>query len=582
MFKLNTFLVFYFVFLSCMSLQAQKISESLLEEAQNKPFLNCILEFKSLNLLTIIPSNLTKEEKARLAFRLLKEHLEHEAGTTLTFVASKGIMYRLNNLTSSIFLENLPKALLSELAKIPGIQRISNNPTSHVEKLQDEYPLSPRSEYSWGLIMTRTDSVHRMNIMGQNAVIGGNDTGFDWTHPLIQRKYRGWNDGAPDHNYNWHDGIHANSPLSDTSSVNPCGLNLPYPCDDNSHGTHTMGTMTGSLGDSLILGMAPEAKWIATRNMERGNGSLASYLECLEWFLAPTDIENKNPKPELAPDVINNSWYCSAEEGCNPDNWHLMLQAVDNLVASGVVVVISAGNDGPGCETIKWAPNISENAIIVGATAPNDTIARFSSRGLVTVDSTFRQKPDVSAPGVYVMSSIPGNKYAYFSGTSMAGPHVTGLVALLISANPLLRGQVDTIKSIIQRTAVHKFSDQECTGISGMSYPNPVYGYGRIDALAAVEAALAWKPLSATRELNALHFSVYPNPVSNELYVKLSESHGSGQIEVFNGMGRRMITRTIETNDNLIDISLENIPPGLLVVRISMDNKTAIQKIIKL
>ena len=169
--------------------------------------------------------------------------------------------------------------------------------------------------------------------------IGGQDTGYDWIHPALQNSYRGTRAGVgADHNYNWHDAIHAQHPLN-SDAFNPCGYDVTEPCDDGSHGTHTMGTMTGSKdADGMHIGIAPQAKWIGCRNMERGWGSPQSYIECFEWFLAPTNLQNQNANPDFAPHVINNSWGCPTVEGCNSDNFELMRIAVSNLRAAGVVV----------------------------------------------------------------------------------------------------------------------------------------------------------------------------------------------------------------------------------------------------
>src|SRR5690606_6949367 len=184
-------------------------------------------------------------------------------------------------------------------------------------------------------------------------------------------------------------------------SINPCGLDSKVPCDDNGHGTHTMGTMIGLDGPNQI-GVAPEATWCACRNMERGWGTPFTYLECFEWFLAPTDLNNQNPDPTKAPHVINNSWSCPQAEGCDSSNWMLLDMAVMNLRLAGTVVVVSAGNSGSGCGSVSTPAAMFEGSFSVGATRENDTIAGFSSRGPVFVDGSLRLKPNVAAPGVSV------------------------------------------------------------------------------------------------------------------------------------------------------------------------------------
>ena len=119
-----------------------------------------------------------------------------------------------------------------------------------------------------------------MGIEGEGVTVAGEDTGYRWDLEGIKERYRGWKDSIVDHNYNWHDAIHTISPLA-SDSINPCGLNSKVPCDDNGHGTHTMGTMVGKTNEYLY-GVAPKAKWIGCRNMERGNGALSTYIECFE------------------------------------------------------------------------------------------------------------------------------------------------------------------------------------------------------------------------------------------------------------------------------------------------------------
>jgi subtilisin family serine protease len=107
----------------------------------------------------------------------------------------------------------------------------------------------------------------------------------------------------------------------------------------------------------------------------------------------------------------------------------------------------------------------------------------------VTIDGSGRIKPDVSAPGTSIRSSIAGGGYGNLSGTSMAGPHVAGLAALLFSAQPELIGQVEDTELLIAHTAVPVQVDPDylyCGGIPGDVYPNNISGWGRIDALNAL------------------------------------------------------------------------------------------------
>ncbi|MBK9014169.1 MAG: S8 family serine peptidase [Saprospiraceae bacterium] len=295
--------------------------------------------------------------------------------------------------------------------------------------------------------------------------------------------------------------------------------------------------MVGSDGDNET-GVAPDANWCACRNMERGNGSPFTYLECFQWFVAPTDLNNENPDPTKAPHVINNSWYCSEGEGCNPTNFLVMNQAVNNLRLAGTVVVVSAGNSGSGCGSVSTPPPMFEGSFSIGATAINDTIAGFSSRGPVTIDGSNRLKPNVSAPGVNVRSSVPGGGYANFSGTSMAGPHVVGLVALVISANPDLAGQVDLIEDIIEQTAVPKTTDQNCGDILGTEVPNHTYGFGRVDALAAVEAAIALiPPPQCDAGTSTPVGQGFPNPVGEQLNIEVKNALENMRLELFDVSG---------------------------------------------
>ena len=251
------------------------------------------------------------------------------------------------------------------------------------------------------------------------------------------------------------------------------------PCDDDTHGTHTMGIMVGDGGAGNQVGMAPGARWIGCRNMDEGVGTPARYTECFQWFLAPTDSNDANPDPSKAPDVVNNSWDCPPSEGCtSPD---VLKSVIETLRAAGIAVVVAGGNEGPGCATMD-VPEPYDASISVGATDSSDAIASYSSRG--PGDGGII-KPDIVAPGSGIRSTLPGGGYGSMSGTSMASPHAAGMVALLISAAPALAGDVDAIEAAMKQTALPKTTTQSCGGVAAGSVPNNTAGYGRIDALAA-------------------------------------------------------------------------------------------------
>lgn len=387
--------------------------------------------------------------------------------------------------------------LVEALAKLPEVASVQPNPrVKFQEPTVDRDAAGGIRAIEWNVTHINADDVWAMGFDGTGIVVGGQDTGYEWDHPALKSQYRGWNSTTmtADHNYNWHDAIDANIPPN--TGTNPCGYSLTVPCDDHNHGTHTMGTMTGDDGGSNQIGVAPGAKWIGCRNMERGWGMPSTYLECFEWFEEPTDLNGQNPNTGLAPHVINNSWGCPTVEGCNSSNFATMNAAVESLRAAGVVVVVSAGNSGSNCSTVTDPAAIFEGSFSVGASDVNNAIAGFSSRGPVTVDGSNRLKPNVSAPGVNIRSCVRGGGYqSGWNGTSMAGPHVAAVVALMLDANPSLEGQVAIIETLLESSAIGMTSTQNCGSIPGTNIPNNTFGYGVLDALLAVNAALALVPI---------------------------------------------------------------------------------------
>lgn len=445
-----------------------------------------------------------REDKVRSVHETLHGKAKKTQADLRKWLDERGIKYRSYSIVNMILIYG-DETLIPILASRHDIRRIEGNPTVRGLKPKESmrsdsldqgnitFPdgqnsiLSPAA-IEWNIAKIRAPEVwSTFDITGTGIVVAGNDTGVQWDHPALKNSYRGWNGSQAEHNYNWHDAIQTDSlPYGD---LNPCGYNSSVPCDDYGHGTHTLGIIIGDDGGSNQIGVSPGAQWIACRNMDNGYGTLATYLDCMEFFLAPYPYGSTPSQgdPSKAPHIINNSWYCPPGEGCS---YNGLLTAVENLRAAGIMVVVSAGNTGSLCSTIDSPPAIYDASFSIGATNSSDEIASFSSRGPVTIDGSNRLKPDISAPGVSITSAVPTNNYAPMSGTSMAAPHVAGAIALLWSASPSLIGNIDATEILLEENAVSLTSTQNCGSIPGAQAPNNTFGWGRLDIFSAVQDVL--------------------------------------------------------------------------------------------
>lgn len=554
----------------------------LADKIAKNTHLDIIVVLKAKADLSDIKNIANKDLKAELVYRKLNATAKTSQRNIISYLNQKQIPYRSYFIVNAIALKADLETYKWLFAQKEVFKIYEDLPVKLLDyKEQKTLPSLREPTPEWGIRMIGADSVWTMGYTGEGVVIGGQDTGYSWDVSPLKTKYRGYIDeDSVNHNYNWHDAIAEISPLhNDTLTnpeLNPCGLNSKIPCDDNNHGTHTMGTMVGSDNDNII-GVAPNAVWIGCRNMERGYGKPSTYIECFEWFLAPTDLDGENPDPSKAPDVINNSWGCPVMEGCNSENWEIMNEVVRNLKTAGIVVVVSAGNSGPSCSSVNSPAAMFAESFTVGATGQNDTIANFSSRGPVTVDESFRLKPDVSAPGVAVRSVVRNGSFRLFSGTSMAGPHVAGAVALMISANPALRGQVELIEEILKKTAEPKTTEQDCGDYLGSEIPNAVYGYGRINALRAVKEALKFTNVSNVVQLD---LKLFPNPASNEITL-VGNAELTGTLRIFDSTGRLVYSEILE-NQNFKRLNISSLDGGIYFLHLQNQHYYFAKTFIKL
>ncbi|MFC5289333.1 carboxypeptidase regulatory-like domain-containing protein [Actinokineospora guangxiensis] len=366
-------------------------------------------------------------------------------------------------IANAVHVKNGTQALAESLAKRGEVADILAPRTYKLPELTPGQVQATVDAVEWGVADIRADDAwDAFGTRGEGIVVANIDSGVQFDHPALVGKYRGNNGGAFDHQYNWFD----------PSDICPGDA----PCDNNGHGTHTMGTMVGSEGANQV-GVAPNARWIAAKGCESSGCSESALLSSGQWILAPTDTSGANPRPDLRPHIVNNSW--GAANGATVDPWYKA--TVQAWRAAGIFPSFSNGNSGPGCNT-AGSPGDNLESYASGAHDVNGAIASFSSRG---PGENGEIRPSLSAPGVNVRSSLPDNTYGTANGTSMAAPHTSAAVALMWSAAPSLIGDIEQTSALLDDTAI----DVNALTCGGTVDDNNVFGEGKLDAYAAVEAS---------------------------------------------------------------------------------------------
>jgi len=359
----------------------------------------------------------------------------------------------------------------SILQNDPSVDRILDNP--QLRPLPKTLSVgtgeitSPPSEPLWNISMIHADQVvNELGINGEGVLIGQTDSGVDGRHPEVAAAYRG---AKTNDDYNWYD------PWYNTS----------FPTDISGHGTETLGIMLGE-----NTGVAPGAQWIGCVNLARNQGNPAFYLDCMQFMLAPFPHGGNafsDGDASKGAMIINNSWGCPDAEGCDSN---VFLPAVNALKTAGVFMSVAAGNTGYyGCDTVIDPPAIYSEVLSSGSVNQQGNLSDFSSLDSYALDNPTQQKPEILAPGEDVVSSAPGGTYSMVSGTSFAAPHVSGVVALMWSANPKLIGNIDqTTKILLETSRPYQGQLPNCVAQTDQIKS------GLIDAYQAVQGAIAWQP----------------------------------------------------------------------------------------
>ena len=357
-----------------------------------------------------------------------------------------------------------------QLADLPGVDRVEANLVPQliepvaVEAGRDgserEIGITP------GVVAIQADRVwYELGVRGEGAIVANMDTGVNRNHEALQARWRGNVHPAAEC---WLDAL---------------GGGTTVPSDGNGHGSHTMGTITG-LASNDSIGVCPRAEWIASNAIAGGTGTAFdnAVIQSFEWLADP---DGDPGTLDEVPDVVQNSWGVNENFAgyfdCDSRWW----DAIDNCEAAGVCVTWSASNEGPPATSLRSPADRAAtltNCFSVGSVAytPPYTISSFSSRGPSGCGGAFAVKPEVVAPGqnIYSVDAFNTTGYVYMDGTSMAGPHVAGVVGLMRSANPDI--DVITIKTILMETATNL----------GPAGEDNTYGWGLVNAYEAVIQAM--------------------------------------------------------------------------------------------
>ncbi|MFW9904587.1 MAG: S8 family peptidase [Candidatus Thorarchaeota archaeon] len=260
------------------------------------------------------------------------------------------------------------------------------------------------AEVVWGGTEDATD-VSPDAYAGQGVKIAILDSGIDYTHPDLDDNYVV---GGPDFVNN------------DTD-----------PLDDSGHGTHVAGIIAAEDNGQGVIGVAPKASIYAVKTHNYwgvADPEKENIVQGIDWAIAH------------GMDVISMSFVFYT-------SYYNVKKACERAYNAGIVLIAATGNDG---EEATFFPAAYDTVIAVGATDENDDLWYKSNYGV---------ELDVVAPGEYIKSTTPTyddwfyldekgatKNYDSWSGTSMATPHVTGIVALLLSKYPELRGHPDEVK----------------------------------------------------------------------------------------------------------------------------------------
>jgi subtilisin family serine protease len=442
-------------------------------------------------------------ERGRYVYEELTRAAEQSQQPVREYLDRQGMAYQSFWIDNVIAVESSDRAVFSGLLSQPGIREITTRKTmTLIEPVEaaEEAGTESLLAVEANLLQIQADQAWALGITGSGVVVANIDTGVRYTHHALVSQYRGYlGGGFFDHHFDWWD------PYQEFPTE---------PADLNGHGTHTMGAIVGSDGDTNQTGAAPGAKWIACRGCNSSTCSDASLYACAEFVSAPWNLNGAGANPDLRAHVVNNSWG-----DCSRSYENFFQAAVDSWQAFGVYPLFANGNAlscsyalPPGLNTVS-NPARYGNVTGVGSSTkntgeyavhsnwgPGDEVDAINPRSGSNGVLYSRIKPQVVSPGVNIRSAYhtSDNAYQMMTGTSMSTPQVAGLAALMLQAAPGFKGNYALLESLLEETATPiPYPSGGFPVPPWWNVPNYAAGWGEVNALRAVAAA-ACQPGSGT------------------------------------------------------------------------------------
>lgn len=410
----------------------------------------------------------------------LKAHASETQAELIEFLRKEGIEDFTPFWVSNVVAVKARPDVFARILDLPSVEEVRPNtviplPDDRIDTSADITGSAP----AWGVAKVGAPRVWEdFGIDGDGVVVGVIDTGVDASHPDLAGKVIGFKDFVEE---------------------------SEEPVDGQGHGTHVCGTIAG--GGSRAIGVAPKAKLIVARVFTARGGTTEGLLAAMQWIMNPDGDDSTDDAPRL----VSNSW--GSDTRTDKSFWDV----TQAWRAAGIHPVFAAGNSGPRTKTVG-IPGGYPHVTAVGATTSSDRMAFFSSRGPVEWDGQSMIKPDISAPGASVISAKDGGGYTGMSGTSMACPHISGILTLMYQANPGLT--IDEANRVLEETSIDL----------GRPGRDNDFGEGRADAYAAISR------LRSTR----IHGSITDeagNPLPARVEVvgteQIHEAQGDGTYELY-------------------------------------------------